>query len=67
MSDSKMRLFNSLCKRFKFPNGNIWIGKHRIVKQVTLEHLAKLRTQFEIEEKNMFYLRHAYLTPVSYI
>lgn len=62
-----MRLFFPNFAKLKMPNGHIFRGKNRLVKQVTLGDIAKLRTQFEIEEKNMFYLRHAYLTPVSYI
>lgn len=47
------------------PPGNIWIGKHRLSKPVTVADIAQLRREFEIEEQNMFYLRHSYLTPVS--
>lgn len=47
------------------PHGHIYRGKDRIVKEVEWEHMQKLRNWFEIEEKNMFYLRHSYLTPVS--
>ncbi|XP_018334369.1 ribosomal protein 63, mitochondrial-like [Agrilus planipennis] len=57
-----MRLFHALLRK-KMPNGNIFTGKHRLVKQVTKDDLRKLREQFEIEEKNMFYLRNSYLTP----
>lgn len=29
------------------------------------DNAARLRKKFEIEEQNMFYLRHSFLTPVS--
>ncbi|KAF2898465.1 hypothetical protein ILUMI_07712 [Ignelater luminosus] len=57
-----MRLFQTLFRRKHMPNGHIYRGKDRIVKPVTKEDLAKLRLDFEIEERNMFYLRHPYLT-----
>ncbi|XP_044261518.1 uncharacterized protein LOC123009348 [Tribolium madens] len=58
-----MRLFQALCRRKHMPPGNIWIGKHRLSRPVTIRDVQKLRNEFEIEEKNMFYLRHSYLTP----
>ncbi|XP_056636838.1 uncharacterized protein LOC130892951 [Diorhabda carinulata] len=58
-----MRLFYALFRRKHMPNGNIHTGKHRIWKQPTIEDVIKLKNAFEIEEQNMFYLRHAYLTP----
>ncbi|EFA08456.1 large ribosomal subunit protein mL63 [Tribolium castaneum] len=58
-----MRLFQALCRRKNSVPGNVWIGKHRLSRSVTMQDVAKLRNQFEIEEKNMFYLRHSYLTP----
>ncbi|RZC32803.1 ribosomal protein 63, mitochondrial [Asbolus verrucosus] len=58
-----MRLFQALCRRKHMPNGHIWRGKNRLTKPVTVSDLQKLRNDFEIEEKNMFYLRHSYLTP----
>ncbi|XP_015592898.1 uncharacterized protein LOC107266680 isoform X2 [Cephus cinctus] len=36
--------------------------KYRLVKKVTLPALRKMKQELEIEEKNMFYLRHPYLT-----
>jgi len=45
------------------PPGNIWSGKRKLYKEVTPEHVQGLKNQFAIEEQNMFYLRHAYLTP----
>lgn len=62
-----MRLFQVLCRYRNTPNGNIYIGKRRIVKPVTFGDIQKLRNQLEIEEQNMFYLRHPYLTPVCTI
>ncbi|KAK9695511.1 Mitochondrial ribosome protein 63 [Popillia japonica] len=44
------------------PNGHIYRGKNRLYKEVTLEDMQKLRNEFRIEEQNMFYLRHPYLT-----
>ncbi|CAH0549202.1 unnamed protein product [Brassicogethes aeneus] len=57
-----MRLFQALLRRKNMPHGNIYTGKHRIVKPVKRDDVQKLRNDFEIEEKNMFYLRHSFLT-----
>ncbi|KAJ8926297.1 hypothetical protein NQ314_021356 [Rhamnusium bicolor] len=57
-----MRIFQALFRK-KMPNGHIYRGKNRLVKVPTWEDLQKLRNEFEIEEQNMFYLRHSYLTP----
>lgn len=59
-----MRLFFALCRK-KMPHGHIFRGKDRLVKPVELAHISKLQHDLEIEERNMFLLRHAYLTPVS--
>uniref|UniRef100_A0A6M2DJU1 Putative mitochondrial ribosome protein 63 n=1 Tax=Xenopsylla cheopis TaxID=163159 RepID=A0A6M2DJU1_XENCH len=56
-----MRISQILFKT-KLPNGNIFRGKYRLVKQVTQRGLEKLRKDYELEEKNMLYLRHPYLT-----
>lgn len=61
-----MRLFQALFRYRNNPNGNIYTGKHRLVKPVTISDLQKLKTQLEMEEQNMFYLRHPYLTPVCF-
>lgn len=61
---SKMRLFCALFRRKHMPNGHIYRGKDRIVKPVTLADVTQLKNSWEIEEKNMFLLRHSYLTPV---
>ncbi|KAJ8934208.1 hypothetical protein NQ318_021633 [Aromia moschata] len=58
-----MRLFHALFRRKHMPNGHIYRGKNRIVKEPKFEDLQKLRDQLETEEQNMFYLRHCYLTP----
>ncbi|KAK4878159.1 hypothetical protein RN001_010665 [Aquatica leii] len=57
-----MRLFFALCRRRHMPNGHIHRGKDRIIKPVTKDDYWKLKTNIEIEEKNMFYLRNSYLT-----
>lgn len=59
-----MRLFHALLRK-KMPNGHIFRGKDRLVRPVTREDVGSFKTQIEIEEKNMFLLRHSYLTPVS--
>ncbi|GJQ79867.1 putative cell division cycle-associated protein 8 [Trypoxylus dichotomus] len=48
--------------RKHMPNGHIYRGKNRLYKEVTMEDLQDLKNQFRIEEQNMFYLRHPYLT-----
>lgn len=60
----RMRLFLALCRYRKTPNGNIYTGKHRLVKPVEFADKQKLKDQLEMEERNMFYLRHPYLTTV---
>lgn len=60
-----MKLFQTLCRYRNTPNGNIYTGKHRIVKPVQYSHIQKMKDQLEIEEKNMFYLRHPFLTMVK--
>lgn len=62
-----MRIFQALFRRKHMPNGHIYKGKNRLYKEPQWEDVQKLRNQFAIEEENMFYLRHAYLTPVSYV
>lgn len=60
-----MRLALVLLRSKVNPNGHIFRGKYRKVKPVFPEDLQKLRNQYQIEEENMFYLRHPYLTVVS--
>lgn len=62
-----MRLFYALLRRKHMPNGHIYRGKNRLYKEVTGEHVQELKNQFRIEEQNMFYLRHPYLTQVCVI
>ncbi|CAG9104509.1 hypothetical protein JYU34_012021 [Plutella xylostella] len=57
-----MRLSLVLFRRNRLPNGHIHRGKDRLIKRVEPVHLRKLQEDFAIEEKNMLYLRHPYLT-----
>lgn len=65
---SKMRLGIVLrhIKR-RIVNGHMHRGKDRLIKPVFPEDVQKMKNNLKIEEQNMFYLRHAYLTPVSII
>ncbi|KAJ9598304.1 hypothetical protein L9F63_010982 [Diploptera punctata] len=56
-----MRLTLFLLSR-KGPNGHIFRGKNRLVRPVTNADCHKLKREYEVEEKNMFYLRHPYIT-----
>ncbi|KAG8225764.1 hypothetical protein J437_LFUL005723 [Ladona fulva] len=56
-----MRLSMILLRK-KMPPGNIFTGKHRFVKIVTNKAVETAKKFYDIEEKNMFYLRHPYLT-----
>lgn len=60
-----MRLALMLLRSKTNPNGHMYRGKHRKIKPVFIEDLQKLRNAYAIEEENMFYLRHPYLTSVS--
>lgn len=62
---TKMKLTQLLFRRNRLPNGHIFRGKDRLVKKVEPKHLRALERDFNIEEQNMFYLRHPYLTEVS--
>lgn len=59
-----MKLTQILFRRNRLPNGNIFSGKDRLVKPVEPKHLRSLKQSFAVEEQNMFYLRHPYLTEV---
>lgn len=48
------------------PNGHLFRGKERLVKKVTRRGMDNLIREFEQQEENMLYLRHPYLTVVSY-
>lgn len=39
--------------------------KHRLVKPVTGLDMQKKLRDLKVQEENMFYLRHSYLTPVN--
>ncbi|CAK1541535.1 unnamed protein product [Leptosia nina] len=57
-----MKISIVLFRRNLLPNGHIFRGKDRLVKRVEPRHLRQLERDLEIEENNMFYLRHPYLT-----
>ncbi|OWR53755.1 hypothetical protein KGM_201778 [Danaus plexippus plexippus] len=57
-----MKLSSILFRRNLLPNGHIFRGKDRLVKRVEPKHLRQLEQDFTVEEQNMFYLRHPYLT-----
>nr|XP_026501400.1 uncharacterized protein LOC113404659 [Vanessa tameamea] len=57
-----MKLTQILFRRNRLPNGHIFRGKDRLVKRVEPKHLRAVESNFAIEEQNMFYLRHPYLT-----
>ncbi|KAK9880638.1 hypothetical protein WA026_011878 [Henosepilachna vigintioctopunctata] len=57
-----MKIFQVLLRRTYMPNGHIHRGKQKLIKEPTIKDIQKLKNQFAIEEENMFYLRHPYLT-----
>ncbi|CAG9791353.1 unnamed protein product [Diatraea saccharalis] len=59
-----MKIYQVLCRRNLMPNGHIFRGKDRLVKQVFPKDLRKIQKDFAVEEQNMFFLRHPYLTEV---
>lgn len=59
-----MKISVVLLRRNLLPNGHIFRGKDRLVKKVEPKHLRGLQRDLEIEEQNMLYLRHPYLTEV---
>lgn len=59
-----MKLTLVLLRRNRLPNGHLFRGKDRLVKQVETKHLNKIKQNFAIEEQNMLYLRFPYLTEV---
>lgn len=61
-----MRLTLVLFRRNRLPNGNVFRGKDRMIKRVEPVHLRHLREDFAVEEQNMLYLRHPYLTEVLF-
>ncbi|XP_045584376.1 large ribosomal subunit protein mL63 [Procambarus clarkii] len=56
-----MRLSLLLLRR-KMPNGYIYGGKHRKYPKVTELEVGNAVKGLKVEEENMFYLRHPYLT-----
>jgi len=42
--------------------GHIFRGKRRLVKKVTLKSMNQLINEYELQEKNMLYLRFPYIT-----
>lgn len=59
-----MRLAIALLRK-RMPGGHVFRGKYRLVREVTGKDIAAKRIDYAIEEQNMFYLRHSFLTPVS--
>ncbi|XP_054276298.1 uncharacterized protein LOC128995338 [Macrosteles quadrilineatus] len=56
-----MRLSDILFRGFKIP-GARFRGKTRMVKKVTPLAMNDLRNDYRLEEQNMLYLRHPFLT-----
>ncbi|XP_050715299.1 ribosomal protein 63, mitochondrial-like [Eriocheir sinensis] len=56
-----MRLALTLLRK-KMPNGHIYIGKHRMIPKPTPEAMEGMTKRLQVEERNMFILRHPYLT-----
>ncbi|XP_055697330.1 uncharacterized protein LOC129798291 [Phlebotomus papatasi] len=46
----------------KTVNGHIFRGKNRLVKPVSKQAMIRLRAEYDLQEQNMLYLRHPYLT-----
>ncbi|XKL64920.1 hypothetical protein PGB90_005006 [Kerria lacca] len=64
-----MKLSQVLLIKFlpkKYPKGNMWRGKYRLVRKVTRADIQQTITALDIEEKNMFFLRHPYLKSEEY-
>lgn len=62
-----MKLTQFLFRRNRLPNGNIFRGKDRLVKKVEPVHIRRIAQDFEVEERNMLYLRFPYLTEVCFV
>lgn len=45
--------------------GHIFRGKRRLVEQVTRKSMNQLIREYELQERNMLYLRNPYITLVS--
>uniref|UniRef100_A0A6B2EFF0 Putative ribosomal protein 63 mitochondrial n=1 Tax=Phlebotomus kandelakii TaxID=1109342 RepID=A0A6B2EFF0_9DIPT len=50
------------CLFKKTVNGHIFRGKNRLVKPVSKRAMERLRTEYDLMEQNMLYLRHPYLS-----
>lgn len=59
-----MRLTLCLYFKQKWP-GNIFTGKNRCVRKVTIKAMNELRSEIARQERVMTLLRHPYLTEVS--
>lgn len=62
-----MKLTQFLLRRNRLPNGNLFRGKDRLVKKVEPVHIRRITQDFEVEERNMLYLRFPYLTEVCFV
>ena len=62
-----MKLSLVLLRRNRLPNGHLFRGKDRLVKQVEPKHIRRIQHDFAIEEQNMLYLRHPYLSQVTFL
>lgn len=62
-----MKLTQFLFRRNRLPNGNLFRGKDRLVKKVEPVHIRRITQDFEVEERNMLYLRFPYLTEVCFV
>ncbi|KAG0703712.1 Ribosomal protein 63, mitochondrial [Chionoecetes opilio] len=56
-----MRLTLALLRK-RMPKGHIYLGKHRKIPKVTEVVTGNLGRRLEVEEQNMYILRHPYLT-----
>jgi len=57
-----MRLTLALLKKRNVTPGYIWGGKHRLTHRVFPWNIESTVKKLKVEEQNMFYLRHPYLT-----
>jgi len=44
------------------PNGNIWLGKHRLAHHIYPDNVQRMVKRLEIEDNNLLLLRHPYLS-----
>ncbi|XP_059471328.1 large ribosomal subunit protein mL63 [Neocloeon triangulifer] len=57
-----MRLTSVFLSFKRMPRGHIWRGKQRFVREVTPLDKDIMLQKLKVEEENLFYLRHPYLT-----